>query len=170
MKTIYFTTASILNWQPLLLDNAYKHILIESLQYLTANQRLIIFAYVIMPNHLHIIWVDLENKNKESAMGSFFKFTAHAFLKKLSKENSLALNNFLVDKADRKYQFWQRNKLDIEIYNEKVFEQKLEYIHDNPVQPKWKLVEKASDYRYSSASFYNEGLDEFNILSSYYLA
>ena len=77
---------------------------------------------------------------------------------------------FLVNKSDRKYQFWQRNKLDIEIYSDKMFDQKLNYIHNNPLQDKWQLVDDPVKYKYSSASFYELGKDEFGILTDYYLA
>ena len=44
------------------------------------------------------------------------------------------------------------------IYNESFFNQKLQYIHRNPVNGKWKLVNDYMDYEHSSASFYEAGL------------
>ena len=167
---IYFSTATILNWQPLLKDDAIKDILIGSLQTLTNQNRLTIFGFVIMPNHLHIIWSENENTRKESAEAAFFKFTAHQFLKTLKKENQSLLKLFLVNKVDRKYQFWQRNTLDIEILSDNMFDQKLNYIHNNPLQKQWRLVDDPVKYRYSSASYYEMNIDEFGILSDYYLA
>ena len=66
-----------------------------------------------------------------------------------------------VKAADRQQQVWERNSLKIAIWTEKVFLQKMNYIHNNPVQPKWKLAEVPQDYKYSSASFYETGIDEF---------
>jgi hypothetical protein len=45
--------------------------------------------------------------------------------------------------------------------------QKLEYIHNNPVQGKWKLVEYPEDYKYSSARFYFDGSDAFDLVTHY---
>ena len=169
---IFFSTATILKWKPLLQDDTYKNILIQSLQTLTKLKRLMVFGFVIMPNHLHIIWAENDNGNtyKESAQAAFFKFTGHQFQKKMKRENGEQLNKFLVNSADRKYQFWQRNTLDIEIFSERMFEQKLNYIHNNPLQKKWQLVDDPVKYRYSSASFYEKNIDEFGILTDYYLA
>ena len=169
MNNIYFSTATILNWHPLLKDNAFKDILIGSLQALTKQNLLTVFAFVIMPNHLHIIWSENENTRKESAQTSFLKFTAHKFLKRLKKSDENLLKRFIVNKADRKYQFWQRNTLDIEVFSEKMFDQKLAYIHNNPLQKHWKLVDDPVKYKYSSASYYEKNIDEFGILTSYYL-
>ena len=170
MNTIYFSTATILNWHPLLQDDENKNILISSLQLLTKQELLSVYAYVIMPNHIHIIWSENEHDRKESVQASFFKFTAHQFLQKLRKENQNQLKLFLVNKSDRKYQFWKRNTLSIEIYSRKIFDQKLNYIHNNPLKSKWKIVDDPIKYKYSSASFYELGKDEFGILTDYYLA
>ena len=170
MNLIYFSTATILNWHPLLKDDENKNILMSSLQLLTKQELLSVYGYVIMPNHMHIVWSENEPDRKESIQASFFKFTAHKFLQRLRKENQNQLKLFLVNKSDRKYQFWKRNTLNIEIYTRKIFDQKLNYIHNNPLQPKWKIVDDTIKYKYSSASFYELGEDEFGILTDYYLA
>ena len=65
------------------------------------------------------------------------------------------------------HQFWQRDPLAIELYTRKVFEQKLNYIHNNPLQERWNLVENAADYNYSSAKYYDTGIDDFGFLNHY---
>ena len=169
-ESIYFTTATTYKWIQLLQKDEYKDILISSLKFLKENNRLYVFAFVIMPNHLHIIWTTYENAGKETAYASFFKFTSNQFLKKLKKEDPELLKKFLVNKKDREHQFWDRNTLDIEILSDEMFDQKLNYIHNNPLQPQWDLVEYPTDYKYSSAKYYEEGDDEFGILTNYYLA
>ena len=169
-QNIFFTTATINKWLNLLEKDEYKDILISSLKYLVQNERLYIYAFVIMPNHIHIIWSENNNTLKETAKASFFKFTSKHFLIKLTQTNPEFLKKFFVNKRDRKYQFWQRNSLDIEIYSERIFDQKLNYIHNNPLQPKWNLEKRPVDYKYSSAKFYEKGVDEHGILTNYYLA
>ena len=67
---------------------------------------------------------------------------------------------------DRKYQIWKRKSLSIPIDNNLIFEQKLNYIHENPLQAKWQLVDKPEDYFYSSALFYATGIDHLNMLTN----
>jgi putative transposase len=55
----------------------------------------------------------------------------------------------------------------IELYTRKVFEQKLNYIHNNPLQERWCLVENAADYQYSSAKYYETEIDDFGFLNHY---
>ncbi len=42
-------------------------------------------------------------------------------------------------------------------YNDYFIQQKLTYMHNNPIHPRWHFVERASDYKHSSARFYEEG-------------
>jgi hypothetical protein len=86
---------------------------------------------------------------------------------KLMDTNNEILNDFLVAAADRQYQFWKRNPLSIDIWTEEVFIQKLNYIHNNPVSPPWNVVPHPEDYKYSSAKFYETGIDVFGLLTHY---
>jgi len=52
----HFFTATILGWKKLLKPDKYKDILIESMQFLATHQRVIIYGFVIMINHIHVIW------------------------------------------------------------------------------------------------------------------
>jgi putative transposase len=103
------------------------------------------------------------NLKQEEIQGSFLKFTADAFKKKLKEKNPEFLNAFFVNKADRKYQFWKRNSLSIELFSRDVFEQKLIYIHENPVLAG--LCKLPEEYYYSSAKFYQTGIDDFGFLT-----
>jgi putative transposase len=65
--------------------------------------------------------------------------------------------------CERTYQFWERNSLSVELRSSKVFYQKLEYIHNNPI--KAGLCSNANDYYYCSAKFYATGIDDFGMLT-----
>ena len=93
---------------------------------------------------------------------SFLKHTAQQFKADLQQNDSTLLQQFKVNAKDRRYQFWERNSLSIELRSSKVFNQKLEYIHYNPV--KAGLCAFPEDYYYSSARFYATGIDDFGIL------
>lgn len=162
---IYFFTATIHNWLPLLNKDSYKEIIILSLKFLITKDLIRIYGFVIMPNHIHLIWELLEMNGKESPHSSFLKFTGHEFLKKLRNEDGKFLEKFKVELANKEYSFWQRDSLPIEIYSTEVIFQKLEYLHNNPCKGKWMLANSPVDYRYSSFEFYETSIDRFGILT-----
>ncbi len=84
------------------------------------------------------------------------------------KSNPALLREFYVNLKDRKYQIWKRDSLSIAMFSRKVMEQKLDYIHNNPVQGKWMLVNNLLDYKYSSVRFYEmDEYEEYPFLSHY---
>jgi hypothetical protein len=68
---------------------------------------------------------------------------------------------------DRNYRFWQRDALAIRMDGQAKVEQKLEYIHLNPLQEHWNLVSKPENYYWSSAKYYEEGIDDFGFITHY---
>ena len=163
---IYFFTATIHNWLPLLSQENNQQLIIDYLKKLCDSGMLTVFAFVLMPNHVHIIWRQNKLNGKETPQGSFLKYTAHEFLKKL-KISGESLK-YEVNAANKKHELWQRDSLSIEIYSRSVATQKLQYIHFNPVSAKWKLSNDDLDYPYSSARFYETGIDEFGFLANLY--
>ncbi len=157
---IYFWTATINNWQHLLERDEYKDVIIDSLQWLTDEGKVDIFAFIIMPNHIHHIWRVNEPNGKESPQGSFLKYTAHTFKKMLRNEGHGKLAAYKVDAENKDYEFWQRDSLAIPLFTREVALQKLNYIHNNPLKEHWNLVKDPCDYKYSSARYYE--LDEKN--------
>ena len=164
LHNTYFYTATIVEWKPLLQDDKFKDIITGSLKYLSDKNFISVYAFVIMPNHMHLIWELHEMNGNEMPHESFMKFSSHTFLKELKSKNSDKLTGYEVNSSTREHQFWQRDPLPIELYSDKVFEQKLDYIHHNPVQEKWKLAEEPAGYKYSSAKFYETEMDDFGFL------
>ncbi|MFZ1809471.1 MAG: transposase [Cyclobacteriaceae bacterium] len=161
---IYFWTATINKWQQLLLQDDYKDIIIDSLSYLSREGKVDVFAFVIMPNHIHLIWRIIENNGKETSSASFLKHTAHAFKKKLKSEQPDQLKNFAVKAINKEFEFWQRDSLAIRLFSEDIAYQKLNYIHANPVSGRWQLVHDYCDYKYSTARYYELGEKEFDFI------
>ena len=160
----YFT-ASIRNWLPLLATDKYKNIIIDSLHFMVENKRIELNAFAVMDNHIHLIWQPLPGQSLSSIQLSFMKFTAQQIKFALAIDNPVLLELCKVNKTDREYQIWKRKPLSIELSSEKVFLQKLEYIHYNPV--KADMCNYPEDYHFSSALFYENGIDHFNILTHY---
>ena len=100
-----FYTATILEWKPLLKENKYKDIIIESLRFLVNEKRINLYAFVIMSNHIHLIWQPLNEFTPDNIQHSLMSFTAHQFKNDLVVTHPLVLSHFKVDAKDRDYQF-----------------------------------------------------------------
>lgn len=158
---IYFWTATINNWQKLLLTTEFKQVILNSFDYLSRLNKIDIFAFVIMPNHTHTIWRTKELNGKETAQGSFLKYTAHEFKRLL---NPSQLLNYYVSAVNKNYEFWRRDSLAIHLYTPEVAYQKLNYLHNNPCIEYWQLANEPEDYEYSSASFYEKDEIRYSFL------
>ena len=154
---IYFYTATINSWYDLFKSPQFKQVIIQSLEHLSSQRLMNIFSFVIMPTHVHLIWKSLRLNGKESAQASFLKYTAHQFLRMFRTEDAMQLNRFRVDATNKKHEFWQRDPMAIRLFTREVALQKLNYIHRNPCNGKWKLCDRPENYEYSSASFYKFG-------------
>ncbi|WP_339869965.1 transposase [uncultured Algoriphagus sp.] len=165
INRVYFFTATIHHWIPLLDRNDFKEIVLSSLTFLVDKKCLKIYGFVIMPNHIHLILENTKVNGKELPHASFLKFTSHIFLKKLKMESSELLNKFRVDLANKEHQFWQRDSLAIELYSPIVVYQKLDYIHNNPCKKKWMLASDPEIYPYSSFKFYESSIYEHRFLT-----
>jgi REP element-mobilizing transposase RayT len=153
---LYFVTASVIEWKHIFITAEYALIPLNSLAWLQKQKCLLLFAYVLMPSHLHAI-LKPENYSIGEVIQNFGSFTAHEILKKIKSGNQKELLDlFRQKKRDTRHEhsIWQ----DIQaknIYSMKFLRQKMEYIHQNPVAKEWKLVEDRADYVYSSAGYYD---------------
>jgi putative transposase len=159
----FFVTATIQKWKKLLERDTYKDIIIGALQFLVAQNKATVYGFVIMNNHVHIIWQAKGSHKIKDIQNSFIKHTSKQLKQQAEKDN--LIEDFEVNKPDRKYNFWKRDSLSIELFTQPVFMQKLNYIHYNPVKAGLTLLPE--DYHYSSALFYEKGVDDFNMLTHY---
>jgi REP element-mobilizing transposase RayT len=115
-----------------------------------ASAGFLLFAYVVMLDHLHLL--TSRPSTKADLLRVLKGLTAHRVIDYL-KENNYASSLKKLEHQERnrnyKYSLWQTEKNVFEIYSEKLFKEKLNYIHQNPVRAG--LVERAIDYRWSSA-------------------
>ncbi|MBO0930246.1 transposase [Fibrella aquatilis] len=167
LNQVYFWTNTIKDWKRLLQPDKYKHVILQSWQELVSRGVVCIYGFVIMPNHLHIVWEMLEPNGKEIPHASFNKFTSHTILADLKQHHPQVLPFFSVDDSDRLHRVWQRDPLAILMDGQEKVEQKIEYMHRNPLHERWNLVDSPENYRWSSAPFYETGLDEWGILTHY---
>ena len=152
---LYFRINAKHQWKLLLWTEEYKNVILRSLEYLTNTGKISVYACVIMPNHIHMIWKTLALNGKETAQGSFLKYTAHEFRKLVLRDGKLP--EYRVQMTNKKHEFWKRDSLAVHLYTRKVARQKLRYLHRNPIAKRWKLASSESAYQYSSAGFYEKG-------------
>ncbi len=150
----YFLTATIVNWLPLFNTPWVVDVLLDSLRYLQANGRLLLYAYVIMENHLHLIASALDLAKE---MGDFKSYTARQIIDRYREQEAEHILRQLAwhkrpYKTDRSYQLWQEGSHPQRIQGVEMMRQKIAYIHNNPVKRGW--VDDPSHWRYSSARNY----------------
>ena len=162
LNKVYFFTASVHQWLPLLNSKENKELIINYLKELSDKDFIKVYSFVIMPTHVHFIWEQLKKNGKETPQGSFLKYTAHEFLKNLKRDG--ISKHYEVNAANKKHEIWQRDSLSIDIENKEFAKQKIDYIHFNPVNGKWNLAQDFLKYYYSSAVFYETGIDDFGFL------
>ncbi len=155
----YFITSTIVDWKPVFISDKYYYILIDNLNFYSSKYSIEVFAYVFLDNHFHLI---CRCKDLEKAIQSFKSFTAKKIINLLIEDNRIDLLNHFCEnkkgyKYDSKYQVWQEGYHPKEMINEKVFYQKIEYIHNNPVRRG--IVEDPAEYRYSSAKCFLDGIE-----------
>jgi putative transposase len=160
-----FFTSTNLEWKKLLSQDKYKDMVVESLRFLVVYKRIKLYAFVIMSNHIHLIWQMRSGIKPDVVQRDFLKYTAQRIKYDLERNHPEILKNFLVNAKDRKYQFWERNALSVELRTAKVFQQKLDYIHLNPV--KAGICKLPEQYKYSTAKFYETGIDDWGFVTHY---
>ncbi len=155
----YFLTFQVIDWVDIFTRKVYRDILIDSLDYCRKNKGLQIWAYVVMSNHMHAI-MSARNNNLSALVRDFKRFTATHILKKIStisesrRDWMLKRFEFAARSHVRssKYQFWTHENHAIVLDSMAFLEQKMAYIHENPIRAGW--VEKAEDWLYSSERNY----------------
>ncbi len=153
----YFISSSIVNGITLFNDFELTKIILSSLHFIQENFRVTVYAYVIMPNHIHLI---LKSENLPDYIRRFKSFTAKEIIRKLKQMNEYEILNELrraklKHKRQSQFQVWNEGVHPMQIYNYWFMEQKLNYIHQNPV--KAGLVNKPEDWEFSSARNYIRG-------------
>lgn len=164
-SNLYFSTYTNLNWIPILEKNEYKDIVIDSLKFLVNNNRVVLYAFVIMPNHIHLLWKINEGLELRNVQRDFLKYTAQKIKLKMIDLDGQVNSDLLVNAKDRKVQIWERNGFSFKLLKHNTIMQKLFYIHNNPMNKKWNLCDSLEKYKYSSYNFYLSGKYEFGFLT-----
>ena len=160
-KGVYYLTFTVVNWIDVFTRKRYKDMLIDSLNYCQKEKGLQVYAYVIMSNHIHCVLSSSKN-NLSDIIRDFKTHTSKKILKSIKEEEGESRKDWMLEqfknkglnnKRNKEYQFWKQDNHPIELYTNYFIDQKINYIHNNPVEAG--IVEKPEEYIYSSAKNYS---------------
>lgn len=155
---LFYLTFTVVGWADVFTRRLYIEELIKSIKYCQLNKGLEIYAYVIMTNHLHLI-----AKRKDGLLSDlirdFKSFTAKQLLKLILENPQESRKEWLEmifrfhgksTKQNEIYAFWQKTSHPIDLWSSSVIDQKVDYIHNNPVRAGF--VTEPHEWLLSSAS------------------
>jgi len=158
---LYFLTMSAVKSAHIFRRDVIKRLLVDCLNTGRILGQYELFAFVIMPNHVHAILRCLENYTPGDVTRELKKATANLIIRHYEAERNEAALAFCASCVPRRekqrYAVWRDEYQAKNVFSPAFLRQKLDYIHNNPVQAHWALVETPEAYVWSSARFYLSG-------------
>tara|TARA_R110000744_G_scaffold57009_2_gene120016 strand:+ start:473 stop:973 length:501 start_codon:yes stop_codon:yes gene_type:complete len=150
-------------WLDVFTRDEYFQTIIENLNFCRKEKGMEIYCWCIMPSHVHLIFRD-KNNNPGKLLGQFKAHTSKEIQKSIEtnpQESKKEWLLWMMERAGRKNanvkarQFWQQHNKPIELWSSHVIDQKVDYIHNNPVEAGFVL--EPWHWKYSSAIDYSGG-------------
>ncbi|MEP6712456.1 MAG: transposase [Ferruginibacter sp.] len=159
-EAVYFVTATVIDWVDVFTRITYKDILMESLRFCQKNQGLQIHSWVIMPNHLHMICSFINEREPGLVIKNIKSFTAikiiDAIINNTHESRRWMLDIFekngKANKSNYRFQFWQHENHPILFDTPEKYNQRMNYLHENPVRAGF--VYEPQNWLYSSGVDY----------------
>lgn len=157
-KELHFITLTVVGWLDVFTRRKYKDFIVRNLNYCRGNKGLLVYGYVLMTNHLHLI-VATNKISLPDILRDYKTYTSKELIKMIKKNPQESRKEWMIDffkkcgsknDLNKNYQFWQNGNYPTVLYSNKVIQQKIDYIHNNPVRAGF--VDKPEDYCYSSAN------------------
>lgn len=140
---------------PVFQTDQMREILCRAVDEARKSAGFLLFAYAIMVDHMHLL--TSRPSTTSDVLRVLKGLTARRIIDHL-KVNKYAKSLAKLQHQERernyKYSLWQTEKNVMPVFSEGMFMEKLNYIHNNPVRAQ--LVEKAADYRWSSARIWKD--------------
>ena len=158
---IYFVTFATVAWVDVFTRKQYADIVVESLAYCIKYKGLHLHAWCLMSNHLHLILSAQSNYSVSDILRDFKKYTASQIIKAIEENKQESRRDWMLwifreagrqNPKNTNYQFWRQDNHPKELETNAFMDEKLEYIHQNPVQAGF--VSRPEDWLYSSARIY----------------
>ncbi len=158
---IYFITTTVTEHSKIFFNEDLCNVVLDNLNFYRNKLEFAIYAFVIMPTHIHLLVQQLGKKNISDFMRDFKKYSSVEIIRKCKNDNLIDFLNIFelsalkyMAKRKSKHQVWQERFDDVLIWSDKQFEVKFDYIHNNPTHEKWGLVDEPQKYKHSSARNY----------------
>ncbi|MEP4091042.1 transposase [Reichenbachiella sp.] len=166
---LYFVSFAVVHWIDLLVREEYKIVILDSLKYCQKKKGLEIYAWCLMTSHVHVI-IGSTTIKLADVLRDFKKHTSKALRHAIvthPQESRKEWMIWMMERAGRKngnnvnWQLWQQHNHPIELSNNQMMEQRLDYIHHNPVIAGF--VNEPEHWRYSSAIDYAGGKGQIDV-------
>ena len=158
VEGVYFITSTVVDWIDVFTRNIYRDILLDTFRFCQEKQGLQIHAWVLMPNHFHMICSFINNNNPGIVIKNIKSFTAMELIDAIINNPQESRKKWMLDlleknglsnKSNFRFQFWEHENHPVLLDNEIMLRQRLTYLHENPVRAGF--VREPQDWLYSSA-------------------
>ncbi len=157
---LYFVSFATVFWIDVFVRLQYFDCLVRNLNYCVDNKGMEIYAWCIMPSHVHLVFRSTIQK-PEDLIRDFKSLTSKQVIGLIKDNNQESRREWLLNSFQKagqangnntNNQFWQQHNKPIELWTPAVIDQKIDYTHNNPVVAGF--VENDYDYLHSSARDY----------------
>ncbi len=158
---IHFITFAVVEWVDVFTRKEYRDIVLDSLRHCQQEKGLILHAWCLMSNHIHLM-ISAKNNDTSDILRDFKKFTSKQIISAIKNNQQESRKDWMLNifkqhgeqnARNSNYQFWRQDNQPKELFGAEFILQKLNYIHNNPVEAG--IVDKAEEYLYSSARDYH---------------
>lgn len=155
---LYYVTLTVVDWIDIFTRQEYKELLVQNLQYCQENKALEIFSYVIMTNHIHMI-ARCQRQTLSEVLRDYKTYTSKELYHLIEQNPRESRRSWMLRAFDwhgstnpnnKHAQVWQNGNYPMLLHSNRMIDQKVKYIHQNPV--KAGFVNEDHEYLYSSAS------------------
>ncbi len=157
---VYFITSTVVDWLDVFTRDIYRDILLDSFRFCQQKQGLQMHAWVLMPNHFHLICSFINNADPGTVIKNIKSFTAIKIIDAIINNPKESRKHWMLDlfekhgknKKNYRFQFWQHENHPVLLDDEKMYLQRFNYLHENPA--KAGFVREPQDWQYISAIDY----------------
>jgi putative transposase len=150
----HFITTSCYQRRPLLGAPRSRDLFLEVMEQIRQRHQFVVAGYVVMPEHVHLLFTEPERGNPSLVMAALKQNFAHRLLRELRVKTGAQMDTIWNTPVAAGH-VWQRRFYDFVVFSEKKRVEKLNYMHQNPVRRG--LVVRAEDWLWSSSRYYAYG-------------
>jgi REP element-mobilizing transposase RayT len=159
-EKLYFVSFAVVYWLDVFIRNEYREIILDSIRYCQREKGLEVYSWCLMTSHMHMI-IGTHNKPMQTIMRDFKSYTSNRMKDEIKNHMEESRKEWLLRMLERagklnsnnnNYQFWDQDNHPIELFDNEIMQQKLDYIHNNPVEAGF--VDNPENWLWSSARDY----------------